>query len=143
MSMLEGLKDTISKSLLTGALNSISSLIIFQGSDIIDFKIPGLGKLPIPDSLILGGSAFTGQFISDIAHDMVYQSIPQTDKLRSTETALLSLAAYNLAQVPFLMLGQMPLTNIPQYLIVSSLAHYGSESIFHDVLSKKTGGILI
>jgi hypothetical protein len=141
--MLESLKDTISKSLLTGAMNSLSSLIIFQGSDIIDFKFPGLGNLPIPDSIILGGSAFAGQMLSDYVHDLVYQSIPQTEKLRSTQTALLSLISYNVAQIPFIMLGKMPLTNIPQYLIVSSLAHYGSEAIFHDVLSKKTGGILI
>lgn len=141
--MFEGLKDSISKSLLTGAINSIASLIIFQGSDIIDFHFPGLGKLPVPDSLVLGTSAFAGQFVSDIAHDWMYQSIPQTEKLRSSETALVSLVAYNVAQIPFIYLGNMPMSNIPQYLIVSSLAHYGSESIFHDILSKKTGGILI
>lgn len=136
-------KDYVSKGLLTGAINSVGSMLIFQGSDIINFRIPFFGNFAIPDAMILALSGFVGQLASDTVHDSMYKTIPVSDKYRQANSALASLASYNAAQLPFLYLGKMPMANVPQYLLLSSACHYASENIYHDILSKRTGGILI
>ena len=133
------LKAYVSKGLLTGTLNSLVSMLLFQGSDIIDLKIPFLGNITIPDAVVVAGSGFVGSVASDLAHDSVYKVVPLGEKLRSAETALSSLAAYNVSQLPILYLSKMPAGNIPMYLVSSSGAHALGEMLYHDVLDKKSG----
>ena len=137
------MKDYISKGLLTGAINAFGSLLIFQNSDIINFSLPFLGSFKIPDSVVLALSGFSGQLGSDLVHDALYKSIPISDKYRQANSALASLAAYNAVQIPFLYLGKMPMSNVPQYLLLSSACHYAAENIYHDILDKKTGGLVL
>jgi len=101
---MSDMKDLISRALLSGALNSVASLLIFQGN------------FQVPDSFILAASGSVGQLASDVTHDMLYKSIPNSEKFKQTGTSLISLASYNLAQLPLLYLGkcQCPiLRNIP------------------------------
>ncbi len=141
--MSNELKDYVAKGLMSGALNSLSALLFFQGSSMINFKVPMIGSFQVPDAVVLAVSGTVGQVGSDLAHDYVYNTVSMSDKMRSTNTALTSLAVYNIAQAPFLYMSSMPLSNWPQYALLSSLCHYASESVYHDVISKRTGGILI
>lgn len=139
------IKDLISKGLLTGALNSLTNMLIFEGTgrDIVNFRIPYLGDMVIPDAVALALFGGVGQVASDLAHDYFYKTINTADKMKSSQTAIASLASYNIAQLPLLYLGGMVSGNIAPYLLASSGAHYAGESIYHDVLDKRTGGFII
>lgn len=137
------LKEFVTKGLLNGALNTAGFMLMFGGSDMIDFTVPFLGGFTIPDAAVLAAAGTLGQVVSDVVHDVMYKTIPASEKMRQSETALASIAAYSASQIPLLYLGNLPLANYPQYLTMSAGIHYASERIYHDILDKSTGGIIL
>jgi hypothetical protein len=136
---MKEIRDSISKALLTGALNSLATPILFEGSDMAQVHIPILGDFIIPDMALFFAGGFLGQLASDFTHDSLYPTIARGGKTNDTPAMLASLTAYSAVQLPMIgwMGGLNDYTLLAKYLVLSGAVHYGSEKVFHDFLQAR------
>jgi len=137
--MFKNLGENTIKSLLTGVVAGVGSVMVFgetQSSNIVGMVLPSY--------LVIGGSAFAGSWVSDMVSDNIIRRIPQNPNWANAESLVVRLGVAGLATAGALKLTTgLPNENIPKAIALGAGAKIGGEWISNNVIFAKRSGFII